>query len=400
MAVTIPTKTALYNQILNDIAGQLGVDASYLGDTYKVPAKVQAGMIYHMYLALSAVQKNIFYDLCEESVLIRYGSIILGRKPSPAEAGVYNVQVTGTIGATIPASTTFKANDDVNNSDAAGTLFILDEEYTLVSETDTISLRSLEPGTDAALIVGDLLTSTSPITNVDSEVEVTEITTDPVEAEDISSYRDDLIEQAQIEPQGGSPGDYRLWAQDVPEVRTIYPYAKEGNPGDLVIYVEATEENSATGDITGVPTQTTIDDVYLNDDGVESGAIVINSDTGKGRKPIGVFSVDIEPVNPVKVDIDFTNLTDTSIIDTIRSTIDDLFYDIRPFVAGADVYADKNDILTLSKVIAEIIAVLDSTDITYEDISMNVDYEETTKIQFLLGDYPYLSELRNNGEIL
>jgi len=395
MGVQIPTLQELTDQILNDIATEFDVDVSELGTTYTVPAKVQAALIYQQYLALSGVQKNIFYDLAEESVLIRYGEIILGRRPAPAEAGEYNVEVTGQVGATIPAGTQFRANDDTL---AAGALFIVDSDFELLSTTDTLSIRALEAGTDSALVVDNELTATAPIVNVNSEVIVTLITKTPVAAESISNYRADVIEQAQIEPQGGSPGDYRLWCSEIPEIRNSFAYAKFGSPGDIEIYIEATAENTAPAEIRGVPTQATIDEVYLNN-GVdpESGIVVINPITGKGRKPIGVFTINPLPVNPIKVDLKFTDLSDESIAPTIRTTVDALLYEIRPFVAGADLAINKNDTLTIGQIIAAVITVLAGTGITYTNLLMDVDGTEVSIFQFLLGNYPYLGEIRNNG---
>ncbi len=396
MAVTIPTLEELTNQILQDIATEFSVDVSELGTTYIVAAKVQAGIIYQQYLALSGVQKNIFYDLSEESVLIRYGSIILGRTPSPAEAGEYEVEVTGQIGALISASTQFRAND---NTLAAGNLFVVDQDFILTGTTDTLPLRALTPGIEASLFIDDLLTSTSPITNVDSEVKVTAITKNPVSAESIESYRADVIEAAQIEPQGGSPGDFRLWASDIPEIRTTYPYAKLGAPGNIEIYIEATPENTAPSEITGVPTQATIDEVYTAQSGPtpESGIVVINPITGKGRKPISVFTIFPLPVNPLPVDLNFTGLTDESIVPTIKAAIDSLLNDTRPFVAGADLITNKKDILTIGQIIAVVITVLTGTGITYTTLEMLVDGNIVNEFQFLLGDFPHLRFVNNDG---
>lgn len=395
MAVKIPTIQELIDQILNDIATEFNVDVSELGDTYIVWATVQGGMIYQQYLGLSGVQKNIFYDLAEESILIRYGQIILGRKPAPAEAGEYNVEVTGQIGAVITAGTQFRANDETL---AAGKLFVVDADFTLSNTTDTLPIRALEPGTESALIINDLLTATAPIVNVDSEVKVTLITKTPVAAESIESYRADVIEAAQIEPQGGAPGDYRLWASEVPEVRQTYPYAKIGSPGDVEIYIEATPENSKPLEIPGVPAQETIDEVYLyNGVDPESGAVVINPVTGKGRKPIGVFNIFPLPVTPVPVDLRFINLTDETIASTIRATVDALLFNIRPFVAGADLLKNKSDKLTIGQIIAAVITVLSGTGITYTNLVMDVDGVETIEFQFLLGNYPYLRTINNNG---
>lgn len=394
MAVTIPTITELYNQILNDIASEFNVDVTELGKTYQVYAKVQAGMIYTQYLALSGLQKNVYYDLAEEDILIRYGQIILGRKPAPAEAGTYDLEITGQVGSTIPAGTQFIANDDTN---AAGSLFVLDSDYTLIETTDVVLVRSLEPGIDSALKAGDKVTSSAPIANVSSEAVVLDVIKAPVSAESISAYRDDIILQAQIEPQGGSPGDYRLWATEVPEVRTIYAYAEPSNGGNVLIFVEATPENTAPAEITGVPTQETIDEVYKNDNNIESGVIVINSITGKGRKPIGIFDVSIAPVNPIDVNLKFTNLSDDSIAPQIRTAIDNLLYDIRPFVAGADLLKNKNDILTIGSIIATVIGVLSGTGITYTNLVMEVSSSQVNDYQFTFGDYPYLNVIYNDG---
>lgn len=396
MAVTIPTLEELTDQILQDIATEFGVDVSELGTTYIVAAKVQAGIIYQQYLALSGVQKNIFYDLAEESILIRYGSIILGRTPSPAEAGEYEVEVTGQIGAIITAATQFKAND---NTLAAGLLFVVDQDFTLTAETDTLPLRALTPGIEAALFVDDLLTSTSPIVNVDSEVKVTAITKDSVSKESIESYRADVISKVQTEPQSWTPGDVRNFCLAIPEIRTVYAYAKLGAPGNAEIYIEATEENTAPSEITGVPTLATIDEVYKAQSGPtpESGIVVINPITGKGRKTISVFTILPLPVNPLPVDLDFTGLSDESIAPSIKTAIDALLYETRPFVAGADLITNKKDILTIGQVIAIVITVLSGTGITYTTLDMLVDGNIVNEFQFLLGDYPYLRFVNNDG---
>lgn len=394
MAVTIPSIDELYNQILNDLASEFNIDVTELGKSYLADAKVQAGMLYTLYLALSGVQKNTFYDLAQEDQLIRYGEIILGRKPAPAEAGEYEVSVIGQIGATITAGTQFRANDDTL---AAGNLFVVDSDFVLSASPDSLPIRALTPGTDAALLIADKLTSTAPIVNVNSEVEVSAITKQAVEAEDIASYRADVILAAQIEPQGGSPGDYRLWASDVPEVRNTYVYAEPGNGGNVLIYVESTIENTAPGEVDGVPTQATIDEVYKNDNNIETGAIVINPITAKGRKPVGVFEVTILPVDPNPVNLVFTGLSDESIVPQIRTAIDQLLYDIRPFVAGADLLKNKKDILTIGQVIAAVISVIANTGITYTNLTIEVNAVAVNEYQFLLGNYPYLNIITNDG---
>ena len=399
MAVTIKTIDQLTNEILNDYATEFQVDVNDLGDTYAVRAKVMAALQYQMYLAVSSVQRNIFYDLCDTPQLIRYGTQLLGRSPSPATAGLYTIKVTGTIGATIRAQTQFKAND---TTQAAGYLFILDADYELIATTDTMQVRALTVGTISRLFVDDLLTSTAPINNVDSEAIVTVIDTEPIAAETIDSYRADVLESARLEAQGGSASDYRLWASDVPEVRTVYPYSKRSSAGDIDIYIEATPENSAPLSVIGVPTSQTINDVYTPPVGVtpESGALIFNSVSGRGRKPIGVFNIFPHAVTPVPVDIYFIDLTDETVSNQLRSVIDDLLYNIRPFIAGATALIDKNDILTLSQLIAISIQLLSGTGIVYSTLTMDVDSVTENSHQFELGDYPYLRYIYNNAVVI
>lgn len=396
MAVEIPTLDNLYNQILNDYATQLSVDITDLGDSYLVRAKVQAGILYQLYITLSSVQKNVFYDTADEDQLIRQGKQIIGRTPSPASPGEYTIQVTGQIGAVIPASTQFKAND---STEAAGFLFIVDNEFTLTATTDSLTVRALTPGLEPLLYVDDLLTSTQPIVNVDSEVTVLSVDIEPSAAEDIESYREDVLQFVRLEPQGGSSSDYRLWASDVPGVRTVYPYLKSGSPGDVEIFIEATIENSKPLGIPGEPTDQTINDVYTPQVGAtpESGVLIWNDDQQRGRKPIGVFNIFTFSVDPVAVDLYLTDLTDETLSSQIRTVVDSLMYDVRPFVAGADNITAKNNILTIAAIINVVFDLLSGTGITYTDISMEIGSLTVTSYEFDRGFYPYLRNIYNNS---
>lgn len=394
MSVTIPTLQDLEDQILNAYATEFGISVDELGETFIVDAKVTAALLYPFYLTTGQIEKNVFPDLADEDTLLRYGNGLLNRGLKPATSGEYTVEVTGTIGQTINSGTTFKSNDDSKNP---GYLYVLDFDYTLVAETDNIQLRALTAGLESSLIVGNLLTSTQPLTAIDDEVEVTAIVTAPSEAEDIESYREDVLDALRLEPQGGSPSDYKLWALDVAEVRTVYPYLKPANIGSLDIYVEATKENSEA--IIGVPSQTILDAVYKKPSGGddESGAIVYNESSQRGRKPLGIYSIDTYPVEPIPVDLEFTDLTNTSAKDAIKTAVDDYLYNIRPYIAGGESLLDKNDILTVGQIISIVVSVLDSEGGTFSDLNMKVDSEIESTYTFTYGFYPYLRNINNNG---
>jgi uncharacterized phage protein gp47/JayE len=185
------TIAQIYAQVKADLEAQMQSQIPLIGKSMlRVYALVQASKIWLIYLAIELVQKNIFVDTADpESMggtLQRFGRVKLNREPFQATAGQYEVAVTGTIGGVIPASQTFKSNDDSNSPNY---LFILDNAYTLVATTDTITLRALTAGLDAKLVVGDKLTSTAPMAQVDSLVTVTNETIEPRAAEDLEDMK-------------------------------------------------------------------------------------------------------------------------------------------------------------------------------------------------------------------
>lgn len=390
MAIQIPTLNELYNDIKSQLESELNITIPLFGKSYlRVIAIVWATKLKLYYLAIGNVQKNIFVDTADPEAiggtLERFGRIKLGRSPFPASAGVYDIQVTGTIGATIAANTTFKANDD---SLAPGKLFILDTAYVLVSTTDTITVRALEVGIDSRLDIGNQLTSTAPIANVDSLATVLAENTQPLAAETIEDYRSKVIEAFRLEPQGGAGADYRLWSNDAQAVRRVYPYNKQGFPNEIEIYVEATIVDSI--DSKGTPSTALLNDVEA--------VVEFDPDTTKplnerGRRPLGVFNIDFNPITVREIDITitgFVNLTldkQTAITNLIESRL----YDVRPFVDSIDILADKNNQLSANSIIFMIQEAVQGA--SFGSVDMYVDGVLTPSIDFMLGDIPHLNSI-------
>lgn len=390
MAIQIPTLNELYNDIKSQLESELNITIPVFGKSYlRVIAGVWAAKLKLYYLAIGNVQKNIFVDTADPEAiggtLERFGRIKLGRSPFPATAGIYDIQVTGTIGATIGANTTFKANDD---SLAPGKLFILDNSYILTATTDTITVRALEVGLDSRLDVGNELTSTAPIANVDSLATVLVENSQPLAAETIEDYRSKVIEAFRLEPQGGAGADYRLWSNDAQGVRRVYPYNKEGFPNEIEIYIEATIVDSIDGK--GTPSTALLNDVEA--------VVEFDPDTTKplnerGRRPLGVFNIDFNPVNIREIDItinSYQNLTlakQTAITNLIESKL----YEIRPFVDSVDILADKNNQLSANSIIFMIQEAVAGS--SFGSVDMYVDGVLTSSIDFLLGDIPHLNSI-------
>lgn len=388
--IKIPTQKELKTAILSDIESTYGSSVPLFGKVFlNVLASVQAAKLKLYYLAIGFLQKNIWVDTADPEskggTLERYGRIKLGRNPFPAVAGQYVVSVTGTVGAVIKAGTTFKSNDDALSP---GKLYVLDEEYTLVS-SDSITLRALETGLDSKLQNGDMLTVTAPIANVNSEVTVTDEPVEPLAAETIETYRQRAIEAYRLEPQGGAATDYRLWAADAQGVQQVYPYAKSGSPGELQLYVEATIADSTDGK--GTPGTSILEEV---EEVVEFDPDTTKPLNERGRRPLGVFSIDYLAVTIRAVDITIsgfvpapTTAQQTLILNALNAEI----AAIRPFISGADVLEDKNDILNKNKVISAILQAVPGAGFT--DVVIELDTVSISTHTFINGDIPSLESV-------
>lgn len=374
--ITLPTLTEINTAVIADIEARYGTPVSVVGKSFlRIWAGVISGTSYLMYIALGKVQKNIFVDTCDYETLVRFGRVKLGRNPFPATAGIYNVEVTGTIGAVISVSSTFKSDDDSANP---GNLFIIDSTVTLVSTTQIIQLRCLSSGVETKLEVGDTLTATAPIALVNSQCVVDEEITAPLSAETEDEYRSKVLNAFRLEPQGGAGADYRLWSADVQEVKNSYPFAAAGY-AEVNLFIEAKIADSTDGK--GTPSSDTLDDVET--------AIEDPTVDRPSRKPI-LSVVNYLPVTPLDVLItitDYVGLT-AEIEATILATISEEMFKIRPFVSSIDVLDNKNDILSNHKIIGLILMAKPGS--IFSSVSFTVDGVDYDTYTFSNGNIPHL----------
>ena len=386
----IPTISELYTSVLSDMESTYGEAVSLFGKNFlRALAAVQAAKLKLFYLVVAKTQKNIFVDTADKEssggTLERYGRVKLGRNPFPAKAGQYTVEVTGSIGAVIDASTTFKSNDESLNS---GKLFVLDSDHILIATTDSITLRALESGLDSKLIVNDKLSSTSPIANVDKVATVTAETIEPLSEEDIELYRQRSLDAYRLEAQGGADTDYRLWSFDAQGVQQTYPYAKTAASNEINLFVEATVADSTDGK--GTPSVGLLSDV--------ESVIEFDPDTTKplnerGRRPLGVFEVHYLPIAVREIDIiidSFVGITpeiETLMLNALNLEIDL----IRPFIGGIDILEEKNDILDLNKIISIILNARPGS--VFGTITIKVDGVSLNTYTFINGNIPNINNV-------
>lgn len=389
MAIQIPTINELFTSIKGDLESKIGITIPIFGKSFlNGLAAVQAAKLKLYYLAIANLQKNMFPDLAESEAiggtLERFGRVKLNRNPFPAKAGQYTVTVTGQIGATINANTTFKSDD---NSNSPTKLFVLDNSFTLVATTGVITLRALEGGTGSRLNIGDTLTATAPILNADEIVTVLTESIQPLEAEDLEDYREKIVEAFRLEPEGGAGSDYRLWSNDAQGVRTVYPYAKVGFPNEVAVFVESILANSTDGK--GTPSSVMLADV--------ESVIEFDPDTTaplneRGRRPIAAFNIDIQPVSIKDIDIIITGFQDltptkqTTIFNALKEGIEE----IRPFVPSVDILTDRNDVLNNSKIT---FMILDAVPAVFTNLSFTTNGSPNPPSNFINGDIPVLNSI-------
>lgn len=385
----IPSINEIRDQIANDFKIKLNLTDSQLKYVLDAFDSVLAAQFKLMYLYLSDIQNNVFPDTAdlEENggTLERFGRIYLNRNPLPATAGIFKVSVIGSTGAVLRNSLTFKSNENSLNPSQS---YVLDSEYILTGSGDEIEIRSLGGGTDFDLNVGDELTITEPVLGVNNIVTITEVIEQPRASENIDVYRQNIIDSIQLEPQGGSKTDYRLWSADAQGVRKVYPYVRNDDAGIVDVYVEATVADSIDGN--GTPDLTLLSDVL---DVIEFDPDETKPTNERGRKPIQ-SNVETLAITITPVDITINGLIDdsTAVRDAIETNIKDYLYNIRPYIAGADLPRDKNDILYSARVQSVITDVLESANY-FENLTMEVNGNTVNNYEFNLGFIPYLRNL-------
>lgn len=385
----IPSIQQLNDNISGDLKNKLNLSNDNLKKVLYAMALVFSGQFHLAYLYLRDIQDNIFPDTANTEdvggTLERQGIIYLNRNRFPDSIGSFKVSVDAVNGSVLRKNLTFKSNEGTLNP---GQLYVLDSEYVCTGTDDEITIRSLGAGSTFNLAVGNNLTITEPVIGVDKTVSVIEVIEQPKAGETVELYRQAILNAIQLEPQGGSRADYRQWATDAQGVRLIYPYVADVTTGVVSIYVEAVLIDST--DNLGTPTLAILNDV---EDVINFDPDVTKPTYERGRKPAQAF-LDIQPITLVPIDITITGLNTTSpaIEATIQASIEDLLYKIRPFIAGADLLRNKNDILYYGKMQSAVTGSLTNGNF-FNNLELFVDGNTEVSYEFNLGNVPYLRDL-------
>ena len=379
------TIVELKEQISKDLRNRLNLSDDKLKKVLDALSGVLAAQFKLAYLGVEDAQRNLYPDTADTfengGSLNRLGSIYLNRDIRPATSAIYRANVTGVEDSVLRSGLTFKSNIDSSNPNK---LYILENEYTLTGSNDLITVRSVDGGLDYSQDNGNNLTITEPVIGVDKTVVINKsgfiAFTDPLAAETTQEFRNSILNAIQLEPQGGSKSDYRIWASDAAGVRFVYPYVKDGEAGTVQIFVESSGNN-------GVPSQSILDEVeeVINFDPDET-----KPTAQRARRPMQA-NLEVIPIDPIDVEINITGLEDSSTIvrDAIELNLIEFLKNIRPFVDGSDLLRNKNDILYSAKLQGVVSDVLDP-DNFFNNFSMLIDGVSQTSFIFSREKIPNL----------
>jgi uncharacterized phage protein gp47/JayE len=356
------TKEELFELIKLDFANIYNISVDELGDNFLADSAVLATIEYSLRLRIDEIAANVWAGSADLNTLLIIGFDKIGRLPFPAISGIYTcttIQI-GTETAKIPVGTQFKKGEYVY------------ESLVEIDPGDNIQVRALTEGVESVLAVSDELQSLNPLISIQDIITVSTIDTAPVDGEDIDDYRSDVVNSFTLRPNGGNAADYILWASDVAAIRTVYPYAADGEAGKIKVYCEGLDPF--------VPISTTIDEV------IEA----IKYDTeGNGRVLVDLFPfITNTYIVPVQItDINITlNGGDAGQQTEAENVIEDYLYNIRPYLPTLNKIRDpEEDTITQQA----LIKTLAENDITFTSIILKVKPlggGEITVTEYQVGD--------------
>lgn len=370
---TLPTIAQLKSNFIAAFQGEFNFTLNPFGQAFlEATAIVVAGMLWVLYLAVAACQNNIWVDTCDYPTLLRFGRTILKRSPFAAQPGIYTATVTGTVGATIPGTSVFQSDP---TSQSPGFLFqIIGGAYIMPGSTGTITIQALTGGLISGLAIGNTLTSTSPILNVNSSIVIASIITSPIDAETEQVYRQNVIDKIQLDPGSWSAVDYRLVGTGIDGVAQTYAYLNMSDTNTVDVYLQGAVALA----FPGPSVSSTVTDAY-------AAAIAL-------LRPIGTFVINTysSPINNVDITITmgsfpaFNADQKTAIANALRSFVNG----ITPFIASCDSVATRNDKIysaNLATVISQAVPGYGFSSATFEVAGTPLTYwlADTGNIAFM-----------------
>lgn len=366
MSLTTPSTADVTENIVAQISAEISQTIPLLPKSFtRVMAKAVAGVfvLVYKYAGFSFLQMFVSTASAVETTvlgralipLVEWGRLIGVGDPLDGVRAEHTIEIVveNQVGS-------LAANSQLVHA-ATGVIHLTTASILLDAATKQVTIRahSDQQGTGGVgsignLEAGDTLSFANPLPNVSGTATVIAQTVTGADAENIDvTYRARVLSRYRQRPQGGAYADYKQWGEEVAGIINVYPYT--GDPGEVDVYVEASEASS--GSMDGIPTQAQLAAVLAS--------IELDANGLPTRRPANAF-VNVYPITREGFDITVTGLDATDIVAAraaIEDAVDEFLRSREPFIVGLSILprADRITLAGVSGVVDETASSLGAT---------------------------------------
>jgi uncharacterized phage protein gp47/JayE len=243
-----PSVRDLYDTFIADYEQRTGQQTPLLARAFvRAFAWPVAGVVVLVYRYGQWVYRQMFIATCDVTALRLFG-FRAGVDFKDGSATTLKIQLEGVTAPTISAGTLFVSESGVTYKTT---------DVSVTSGTTNVCIAtSTTSGSATVPAIGATMTLVNPLLNVPDSGTVSEVTTEGDEPETLEQYRARVQARYRLQPQGGAPADYFLWATEVDGIVDAYVYVVE--PGITTVYPvgdgSGTDRNPSTADLNTVET--------------------------------------------------------------------------------------------------------------------------------------------------
>lgn len=387
MALNTPTTQQLADNIISSIQASMNISVPLLPKSFtRVLAKSIAavlvllykysGFVFLQHFVRFASDKDTTINGVTINPLTEWG-VLLGVGPPAGGTAAQldlDILVINQVGS-LPAGTPLISPD-------TGVTYLLNAAVILNATVVQGTVTAVSsPDGDGEGTIGNLpnasaLNFANPLADVQTGAIVLGITIAGADPETSAAYRQRVQDRFQKPPQGGAGADYEAWAEEVPGIINVYPYADPTCPSTVQVYVEATPLSSGSTD--GIPTfgqlQTVLDSIEADVSGLASrrpvNALVNTQPITRSDFPVEVFSLVAPDVAQTQVDI--------------TAAIEGYFFSRAPFIFGLTI-PPRTDRVSRSSVSAVVEAIVSEAGGTFSSVVLRHPTSSSPIQLYVLG---------------
>jgi len=340
MTIQTPTTAEINANIIAQLEASLNRSVPLLPRSFlRVLAKALAGVMTILYKYAGFIFLQVFVTTAsfrETEVngrrvvpLIEWGRLIGVGDPKESEQAELTIILTvESQGGVLPI------NSQLLNAQTGVTYLTL-SGVELNAPTKTVLVRAVadQTGTGGAgalgnMNPGDVMAFVNPQAAVAQSTTVESQNVTGAEAESEAAYRQRVVERFQRRPQGGAYADYEQWGEAVAGILNVYPYTSDC-PGQVDVYVEATEASSGSAD--GIPTLAQLESVLA--------AIELDENGLASLRPAGAL-VNAFPIKRKDFTVTVSGLAVADLATTreeVTAAVKEFFLTRAPYIVGLNV---------------------------------------------------------------